>query len=238
MPAGGDSVTNLSTLGLGICAIGTSITIGTGGTSGVDGYRPSANMSIMGRICCGGDIPRPCRIIYKGTLNGGAQLPWRNHRGFGSSTILNHINGTGTVSGSLVATYGSGLLVDTGTIAIRCELGANEVSDTSHFVTDYENLLTGLHSALPLAVFSLARCTHNEANQAAIDTMNGLLPTIVSDMTAAGLHVVLEADAGLIYPTDFNLASAPHPNDAGYAKLGPVAADGIVAALRLGGYLS
>jgi len=200
---------------------GDSITFGLG-TPNSDGFRVLTNTNLLAREL-------RAQWAYVGTQASGS-VP---------TTLHNGISGrrTAQLSADIAAGYGSGKIRFQW---IRVEIGTNDAidgMDAATYAATFATLLSTIKTAEPAAGVSVARHIPDVSApvQALLVQYNAALTGVIATAVSGGQFVIFEADAGLINPTDY--IDGRHPNQQGCAKIAPVAADGIVAALTLAGTL-
>ncbi|KAJ7596102.1 lipolytic enzyme [Mycena floridula] len=77
-------------------------------------------------------------------------------------------------------------------------------------------LISSIFTACPDAALIVATLTPLSSGQAAVNTYNAAITTLVNNRTAAGQHILLASMASVLAS---DLADGVHPNDAGYVKM-------------------
>lgn len=192
-------------------------------TAGLDVSFPQLRIMVNDNL-----LAREYNVIWLnvGVITNGP-YPVKDSQAVGGNTVA---QGTAYIA----PYYGVGKIRST---VWRVMYGANNVTSPASFNADYAAELAAIQTAEPASCVSVGLVTPTTipAYQAITDTFNAALPGIVATAFAGGQDVILEASAGLVVPGD--LIDHVHPNAAGNLKISVVAANGIVAACQLAGYL-
>lgn len=204
---------------------GDSLTVGTPGT---DGFRLTTDTNLVARGLAKA-------FAYTGHITGGT-APTNHYQAVGGTTSAVWRTAIRQVNGFRRTVR---------TTCFRMMIGTNDAAVDHVSAAVYYDRMTALlnvmRSAEPQACISLGRIPPMAAGTQPIGSglvagYNAILPSVVAESNRQGQITILEADAGLVLPTDFQ-ADGVHLNATGNAKMTLVASQGIVDACTAAGYL-
>ncbi|KAJ7625778.1 lipolytic enzyme [Roridomyces roridus] len=184
-------------LNIRLLPLGDSITFGLTSTDG-NGYR-----NTLHNLLSPGNT-----VDFIGSLKAGTMADNDNegHSGF----TITQIAGTASNALALPARPNVVLLL----------AGTNDMAQgiTSSAPTNLQNLINQIFTACPDATLVVANLPALPLAQAAVNTYNTQVASIVSTQAAAGKHILLADMASVIMASD--LTDGVHPTNAGYVKMG------------------